>query len=119
VGGPVPAKVWVTGALLYLATVAELSLLLPGGGRVQMLLIAAVSLALGLIRAPRGIRLLATLTAAVVFISVPANDLGLVPAGGPGRGLVWAAYFLLPMLIGASLARAVAILRTGPGEPLS
>lgn len=72
--------------------------------------LVALSLALGLVRMPFGLRLLATLFAALIFVSVPENVTELRPEGGTGRGLAWLTFFALPMLIGASIARAAAII---------
>jgi hypothetical protein len=94
--------------------VALLAHALPGGGRVQMLGLAGLSVAVGLIRMPAGLRLVCTLAGLLLFVAVPVNARALSPPGAAGLGLVFAAYFLLPMLIGASLTRLLSLMRSEP-----
>ena len=111
-----PATLWLPGAVLYLGAIAELSHALPGGGRLQMLAIAGLSVALGLIRMPVGVRPVCVLAGLLVFVLFPINAQALSPPGPAGLAIVFVAYFLLPMLIGASLARLLALMRPAP-EP--
>jgi hypothetical protein len=116
VAGRSPKLVWIAALLIYLGAVVEVSLLLPEEDRIQVVAMAGLSVAFGMVGAPRGVRLLTTLVAALLYVSLDPGAEGLIPGGNVGRGLTWAAYFLLPMLIGASLARAVTLLRASHGE---
>jgi hypothetical protein len=100
--------------VLYLGAVAELSHALPGGGRIQMLGIAGISVALGLIRMPAYLRPICTLAGLLIFVAFPVNAQALSPPGPAGLAVVYVAYFLLPMLIGASLTRLLALMRSEP-----
>ncbi len=111
-----PATLWLPGAVLYLGAIAELSHALPGGGRLQMLAIAGLSVAVGLIRMPAGVRPVCVLAGLLVFVAFPLNAQALSPPGAGGLAIVFAAYFLLPMLIGASLARLLGLMRPEPDE---
>lgn len=81
-----------------------------------MLAIAGLSVALGLIRMPPGLRPVCVLAGLLVFVAFPANAQALSPPGPAGLAIVFVAYFLLPMLIGASLARLLGLMQPGPDE---